>query len=110
MFHPLAATVVMALLSAMVLSLTVLPAAVAVFMNGKISETESFVISKAKSAYQPLLKLALKFRWVVVGFATVFVACCLWLATTLGSEFIPQLNEGDIAQIGRASCTERVYV
>jgi len=97
MFHPMAATVVMALLSAMVLSLTVLPAAVAVFMNGKISETESIVISKAKSAYQPLLKLALKFRWVVVGFATVFVACCLWLATTLGSEFIPQLNEGDIA-------------
>jgi heavy metal efflux pump (cobalt-zinc-cadmium) len=97
MFHPMAATVVMALLSAMVLSLTVVPAAVAVFMNGKISEKESIVISKAKSAYKPLLKLALKFRWAVVGFATVFVAFCLWLATTLGSEFIPQLNEGDIA-------------
>jgi len=97
MFHPMAATVVMALLAAMVLSLTVVPAAVAVFMNGKISEKESIVISKAKSAYKPLLKLALKFRWAVVGFATVFVAFCLWLATTLGSEFIPQLNEGDIA-------------
>lgn len=97
MFHPMAATVVMALLSAMVLSLTVVPAAVAVFMNGKISEKESIVISKAKSAYKPLLKLALKFRWAVVGFATVFVAFCLWLASTLGSEFIPQLNEGDIA-------------
>ena len=60
MFHPMAATVVMALLSAMVLSLTVVPAAVAVFMNGKISEKESVVIAKAKSAYQPLLKLALR--------------------------------------------------
>lgn len=97
MFHPMAATVVMALLSAMVLSLTVVPAAVAVFMNGKISEKESIVISKAKSAYKPLLKLALKFRWAVAGFATVLVVFCLWLATTLGSEFIPQLNEGDIA-------------
>ncbi len=97
MFHPMAATVVMALLSAMVLSLTVVPAAVAVFMNGKISEKESVVIVKAKSAYKPLLKLALRFRYTVVGFASVLVVFCLWLASTLGSEFIPQLNEGDIA-------------
>lgn len=97
MFHPMAATVVMALLSAMVLSLTVVPAAVAVFMNGKINEKESIVISKAKSAYKPLLNLALKFRWAVVGFASILVVFCLWLASTLGSEFIPQLNEGDIA-------------
>lgn len=97
MFHPMAATVVMALLSAMVLSLTVVPAAVAAFMNGKINEKESIVISKAKSAYKPLLNLALKFRWAVVSFASVLVVFCLWLATTLGSEFIPQLNEGDIA-------------
>ena len=97
MFHPMAATVVMALLSAMVLSLTVVPAAVAVFMNGKISEKESIVITKAKLAYRPLLKLALKFRWAVVSFATILVVFCLWLASTLGSEFIPQLNEGDIA-------------
>lgn len=97
MFHPMAATVVMALLSAMVLSLTAVPAAVAVFMNGKISEKESIVISKAKSAYRPLLNLALKFRWAVISFASALVVFCLWLATTLGSEFIPQLNEGDIA-------------
>lgn len=97
MFHPMAATVVMALISAMVLSLTIVPAAVAVFMNGKISEKESIVITKAKSAYRPLLKLALKFRWAVVSFATFLVVFCLWLASTLGSEFIPQLNEGDIA-------------
>ena len=97
MFHPMAATVVMALLSAMVFSLTLVPAAVAVFLNGEISEKESVVITKAKSIYRPLLQLALKLRWVVIGFATILVAGSLWLATTLGSEFIPQLNEGDIA-------------
>lgn len=97
MFQPMAATVVMALLCAMVLSLTVVPAAVAVFMNGRISKKESVMIAKTKSAYQPLLKLALKYRYAVMGFASVLVAFCLWLVSTLGSEFIPQLNEGDIA-------------
>jgi len=97
MFHPMAATVVMALMSAMVLSLTVVPAAVAVFMGGKISEKESVVISGAKSLYKPALLVAMKFRWIVLGSATVLVAVCIWLATTLGSEFIPQLDEGDIA-------------
>jgi len=97
MFHPMAATVVMALLSAMVFSLTIVPAAVAVFLRGKISEKESVVITKTKSFYKPLLLLALKFRWAVVSFAALLVAGCIWLATTLGSEFIPQLNEGDIA-------------
>ncbi|MAV30900.1 MAG: CusA/CzcA family heavy metal efflux RND transporter [Cycloclasticus sp.] len=97
MFHPMAATVVMALLSAMVFSLTIVPAAVAVFLRGKISEKESVVITKTKSFYKPLLLLALKFRWVVVSFAALLIAGCIWLATTLGSEFVPQLNEGDIA-------------
>ena len=97
MFHPMAATVVMALLSAMVLSLTVVPAAVAVFLRGKISEKESPVISGAKSLYKPALLVAMKLRWLVLGGATALVVVCVWLATTLGSEFIPQLDEGDIA-------------
>lgn len=97
MFHPMAATVVMALISAMILSLTLVPAAVAVIMNGKISEKESLVISAAKSVYRPLLFATLKFRWVVVSGAALLVAFSIWLATTLGSEFVPQLNEGDIA-------------
>ncbi|MCS4307216.1 cobalt-zinc-cadmium resistance protein CzcA [Rheinheimera pacifica] len=97
MFHPMAATVVMALLAAMVLSLTVVPAAVAVFMNGKINEQESRVIVAAKSLYRPVLHAVIKLRLLVAGLATLLVAVCLWLATTLGSEFIPQLDEGDIA-------------
>lgn len=97
MFHPMAATVVMALLSAMVLSLTFVPAAVAVFMGGKISEKESRIIVASKSLYRPILESALGFRWLVVSGASVLVLACVWLLTTLGSEFIPQLDEGDIA-------------
>ncbi|GAA6137544.1 CusA/CzcA family heavy metal efflux RND transporter [Arenicella sp. 4NH20-0111] len=97
MFHPMAATVVMALLSAMVLSLTVVPAAVAVFMNGEISEKESVIIVKSKQIYEPVLRLAMKFRLAVVGGASALVIFSVWLASTLGSEFVPQLNEGDIA-------------
>ncbi len=96
MFHPMAATVVMALLAAMVLSLTVVPAAVAVFLNGKISEKESPIISVTRAVYRPMLEWALHLRWLVLGSASALLAFCLWLATTLGTEFIPQLNEGDL--------------
>jgi len=97
MFHPMAATVVMALVSAMILSLTVVPAAVAVFLNGKISEKESAVIRSSKRLYRPLLLIALKMRWPLLGISSLLVVFSIWLATTLGSEFVPQLNEGDIA-------------
>ena len=97
MFHPMAATVVMALLSAMVLSLTFVPAAIALFMRGGISEKESRVIVASKSLYRPALEAALRFRWLVVTGASALVILCVWLLTTLGSEFIPQLDEGDIA-------------
>jgi len=96
MFHPMAATVVMALIAALVLSLTLVPAAVALFMNGKISEKESPVISAAKSIYKPLLVGAMKLRWIILFACAAFVAFSIWLATTLGSEFIPQLNEEDL--------------
>lgn len=96
MFHPMAATVVMALLAALVLSLTLVPAAVALFMTGKISEKESRVITATKSLYKPLLIGAMKLRWLVLSAAVALVGFSIWLATTLGSEFIPQLNEEDI--------------
>ncbi|UTF60640.1 efflux RND transporter permease subunit [Gilvimarinus sp. DA14] len=97
MFHPMAATVVMALLAAMIISVTLVPAAVAVFLKGKVSEKESAVIKGAKRVYKPLLIWALKGRAVVLLCASALVAICIWLMTTLGSEFIPQLDEGDIA-------------
>ena len=97
MFHPMAATVVMALLAALVLSLTLVPAAIAVFMTGNISEKENRVVSAAKSVYEPALKGAMKLRWWVLSAALSLVVLSGWLSTTLGSEFIPQLKEGDIA-------------
>ncbi len=97
MFQPMAATVVMALLAALVLSLTIVPAAVATFMSGRVSEKENRVVGAAKSAYKPMLEGALRLRWWIVSAATVLVAASAWLATTLGSEFVPQLDEGDIA-------------
>ncbi|WP_027872481.1 efflux RND transporter permease subunit [Spongiibacter marinus] len=97
MFHPMAATVVMALLAAMIISLMLVPAAVAVFMKGPLQEQESRIIRSGKNLYRPLLEKALALPGLVVTCATLLVAFCLWLATTLGSEFVPQLDEGDIA-------------
>ena len=97
MFHPMAATVVMALVAALVLSLTFVPAAVALFLSGKIEEKENFVIHNAKRGYQPLLEKALSLRWPLLIGATVLVIFCGWLATRLGSEFVPNLDEGDVA-------------
>ena len=97
MFHPMAATVVMALLAAMLLSLTLVPAAIAVFLRGPVRERESIVVTATKKLYFPLLRLTLRFRWLVLGGASTLVLACIWLLTTLGAEFIPQLDEGDIA-------------
>ncbi|MDU0353396.1 CusA/CzcA family heavy metal efflux RND transporter [Paraglaciecola aquimarina] len=97
MFQPMAATVIMALIAAMLCSITIVPAAVAMFMGGKVSEKESFIIVAAKSAYRPIIHIALKLRWLVLVGSVVLVVGSLWLATRLGSEFVPQLDEGDIA-------------
>ncbi|ABG40549.1 heavy metal efflux pump, CzcA family [Paraglaciecola sp. T6c] len=97
MFQPMAATVIMALIAAMLFSITIVPAAVAMFMGGKVSEKESFIIVAAKFAYRPIIHLALKLRWIVLVGSVVLVVGSLWLATRLGSEFVPQLDEGDIA-------------
>ncbi len=97
MFHPMAFTVVMALTGALVLSLTFVPAAVALFVTGRVEERESPVMRSARSIYAPVLDLALRFRAVVVAIAVVLVAGSLLLASRLGAEFIPTLDEGDIA-------------
>lgn len=97
MFHPMAATVIMALLAAMVFSITIVPAAVAMFMTGKVSEKESPIIVAGKSVYRPILRGALEFRWFVLAGAASLVVVSIVMATRLGTEFIPQLDESDIA-------------
>ncbi len=97
MFHPMAITVVLALTGAMVLSLTFVPAAIAMFLSGKVEEKETRVMRWARQVYTPVLGWALRSRmWVIAG-ALVLVTLCGLLATRLGSEFIPSLDEGDIA-------------
>ena len=97
MFHPMAMTVVIALLGAMILSVTFIPAAVALFIGSKVDEKENRLMTWARKAYEPLLARALGARWVVITAAVVAVVLSGLLATRLGSEFIPNLNEGDFA-------------
>lgn len=97
MFHPMAITVVMALVIAMLLALLFVPAALALCMRGKLSEHGNVLMMVARRVYQPILLLALRLRWLVVAASVALVAGGAWLATTLGTEFIPQLDEGDIA-------------
>ena len=97
MFRPMALTVSGALLSALVLSVTFVPAAVAVFVSGKVSERENIVMAIAHKAYRPVLELALRARYVVVLAALLLVVGAGLLAPRLGYEFLPTLDEGDIA-------------
>ncbi|ESQ93328.1 cation transporter [Asticcacaulis sp. AC460] len=97
MFHPMAATVVMALTAALLLSLTFVPAAVALFVTGKVEDKDSFVMRGARRFYEPVLRAAMKARVAVVAGAVVLAVLSGLLATRLGAEFIPQLDEGDIA-------------
>ncbi|MEE4302794.1 MAG: CusA/CzcA family heavy metal efflux RND transporter, partial [Wenzhouxiangella sp.] len=97
MFHPMAATVVMALISAMVFCLTLVPAAVALFMRGPVKERENPLLRGLKSIYRPVLEWALRWRAVVLAAAVGLVLGSVWLASGMGREFIPQLDEGDIA-------------
>ena len=96
MFHPMAITVIIALLSAMVLSLTFVPAAVALFITGKVSEKKNPIMKGAEWVYKPVLQASLRFRWLIVVFALSAVGAAGWLTSTMGSEFIPQLDEGDV--------------
>ncbi|MBB2919672.1 CusA/CzcA family heavy metal efflux RND transporter [Cupriavidus alkaliphilus] len=97
MFHPMAFTVVLALLGAMVLSVTFVPAAVALFIGNRVAERENRLMAWARRRYAVLLERVLASTPVVLAGAGVAVVLCLAIATRLGSEFVPSLNEGDLA-------------
>ncbi|GAA0360564.1 CusA/CzcA family heavy metal efflux RND transporter [Bowmanella denitrificans] len=97
MFHPMAFTVVAALLGALVFAITFVPAALAVFVRGKVVEQENPLMAGARKLYLPLLRLSLKHPLKLVLMALVLMAFSIWQASRLGSEFLPQLDEGDIA-------------
>ncbi|MBI5771242.1 MAG: CusA/CzcA family heavy metal efflux RND transporter [Verrucomicrobia bacterium] len=97
MFHPMAFTVVLALLAAMLLSLTFVPAALAIFVTGRVSEKDNPAIRGAKALYRPLLRFTLSVRPAAALAAAVVIALAGLAATRMGTEFIPSLDEGDVA-------------
>ena len=97
MFHPMAVTVVMALTAALVLSLTFVPAAIALFVTGKVEEKESRLMGWARRAYAPALGSAMRLRTAFVTGAVALVLIAGFAASRMGSEFVPNLDEGDIA-------------
>ena len=97
MFRPMALTVMMALAAALVLSVTVVPAAVALFVRSGHDEDTNPIMRVAHRLYRPSLLFALRYRWTVVSGAVLIVMLSGLLAMRMGTEFIPSLDEGDIA-------------
>ncbi|MES2684598.1 MAG: CusA/CzcA family heavy metal efflux RND transporter [Pseudomonadota bacterium] len=97
MFHPMAFTVVLALASAMLLSLTFVPAGVALLFRKPVQEKENLLMRGASRLYRPVLEAALRLRWLLLAAAAALVVLSGLLLTRMGSEFLPNLDEGDIA-------------
>ncbi|ULN83315.1 CusA/CzcA family heavy metal efflux RND transporter [Pseudomonas sp. Y5-11] len=97
MFHPMALTVVIALLGAMLLSVTFVPAAIALFVTGKVKEEEGAVMRGARRVYAPALAWVMAHRTVAVGAALGVIVLSGVLTSRMGSEFVPSLSEGDFA-------------
>ena len=114
MFKPMALTVLLALAGALILTFTFVPAGIALFLRGRVSEKESLVVRGIKRVYAPVLKRALVSRWPVIAGALVLVTASLLVFTRMGSEFIPSLDEGDIAmhamRIPSTSLTQAVLM
>ncbi|WP_330214090.1 CusA/CzcA family heavy metal efflux RND transporter [Pseudomonas sp. Z18(2022)] len=114
MFHPMAFTVVIALLGAMILSVTFVPAAIALFVTGKVKEEENLVMRTARRVYAPVLDGVMARRPLVFGLAVLAIVASGLVASRMGSEFIPSLSEGDFAQqalrVPGTSLTQSVHM
>ena len=97
MFHPMAITIIIALVSAMILSITFIPAGVALLFKKPVQIEQGWIIKNARNLYRPVLLLSLKMRWIVIGLALALVITSAMQFNRLGSEFVPNLDEGDIA-------------
>ncbi len=96
MFKPMAYTVVFALIGALILTMTLIPALASMFLSGDTKEGRNPVMEFFSRAYNPSLDFALRHRALVVGGAIGLLAGAGFLFTKLGSEFIPQLDEGSL--------------
>ncbi len=99
MFRPMGLTVIFALLGAMLLSLTVVPALCAQFLKPQV-ERENRLLERLAHLYERALRWHLDRRAFTLSLALVFVAVCFSLFARLGSVFVPELNEGNIAISG----------
>ncbi len=97
MFHPMALTVIAALAGAMLLTLTFVPAAIALGVTGSVAERENPLVRGARRLYAPLLDAALRNRATAITAGIASVVLCGLLATRLGAEFVPSLDEGDVS-------------
>lgn len=97
MFRPMALTVMIALFAALVLSVTAVPAAVALFVRSGHAENENRIMRFAHKLYGPSLQFSLRHRWVIVSGSVAVVLLSGLLASRMGTEFIPSLDEGDVA-------------
>lgn len=97
MFHPMAMTVIFALISAFVLSLTFVPAMIALFVKGPLKEQESPLVNYFKRIYSPILESSLKFPGMTILLSVIVFALSLTVFYRLGQEFVPTLDERDIA-------------
>jgi cobalt-zinc-cadmium resistance protein CzcA len=97
MFRPMAQTVVLALAAATILSMTFIPALVALLLRGKVSEKENFVFRNARRAYERILGWSLAHRNEVLLGAGAVLLCTGFIASRVGSEFAPKLSEGALA-------------
>lgn len=97
MFLPMAQTVIMALLASMLFALTFVPAAIAIVLNRRIAEQENYLVHFMSQFYERILLGCFNARLWVIGAALALVLLSLLMAFRLGGEFIPSLDEGDIA-------------
>ncbi|MEZ4315422.1 MAG: efflux RND transporter permease subunit, partial [Polyangiaceae bacterium] len=96
LFRPMATTVLLALLGAFVLSLTLVPVLTSYVVQPKAGEHETWILRKAHAAFAPLLRLAARRQVVTLAASVMLLAGGVALATRVGAEFVPQLDEGDL--------------
>jgi heavy metal efflux system protein len=112
MFTPMALTVLMALTGASILSMTFVPAAVALLVTGKVAEHENWFMRGARRIYAPLLAASIDNKFGVAVIAALLVVVCGIAASRMGGEFIPGLDEGDasaeVVRIPSVSITQSV--
>ena len=97
MFTPMALTVLMCLTTAAICSVTFVPAAIAIFVTGRVSEHENWFMRATRKIYLPLLDASIRLRVPVVAAAVGLTIVAAVIASRMGGEFIPSLDEGDAA-------------